>query len=126
MLLASNITYLDHQEDVMPQIAQADVVVLPSYREGTPRTLLEAAAMRRPLIATDVAGCREIVHDGMNGFLCRAEDAADLAQKFTLFLQLTPAQQLAMAHASRQLAEERFDETIVIEAYRRMIDRLLT
>jgi len=126
MLLASNITYFEHQEDVMPHLAQADVVVLPSYREGTPRTLLEAAAMSRPLIATDVAGCREVVRDGVNGFLCRAEDAASLAQKINLFLALTQAEQLAMAQASRQFVEQHFDESIVIEAYRRVIEQLLT
>ncbi len=126
ILLASSIAYLDHQDDVKSMIAQADVVILPSYREGTPRTLLEAAAMSRPLIATDVPGCREVVQDGVNGFLCKAEDANSLAQKINLFLALSPAEHRAMAQASRRLVEERFDEKIVIGEYLRMISRLVT
>jgi glycosyltransferase involved in cell wall biosynthesis len=126
MLLASGIDYLDHQDDVKAMIAQADAVILPSYREGTPRTLLEAAAMCRPLIATDVPGCREVAQDGVNGFLCKAEDATSLAQKINLFLALSPTEQLAMAHASRRLVEVRFDEKIVIGEYLRMISRLVT
>ncbi len=69
------IEYLGPQDDVRPFIAAADCVVLPSYREGTPRTLLEAAAMAKPLIATNVPGCREVVEDGVNGLLCEAADA---------------------------------------------------
>ena len=72
------IDYLGSTDDVRPFIADADCVVLPSYREGTPRTLLEAAAMGKPLIATDVPGCRNVVEHGRNGFLCRVRDAEDL------------------------------------------------
>jgi len=126
MLLASGITYLDHQDDVKSFIAQSDVVVLPSYREGTPRTLLEAAAMSRPLIATDVPGCKEVVHDGENGFLCKEKSAESLAQKINLFLALTTAEQSAMARASRALVEENFDESIVIQAYVFRIKQLVT
>ncbi|MEJ7662651.1 MAG: glycosyltransferase [Hymenobacter sp.] len=55
--------------------------MLPSYREGTPKTLLEAAACGKPLVTTDVPGCRETVQDGHNGYLCQVRDAADLAAK---------------------------------------------
>ena len=67
------VDYLGETNDVRPYVAAASAVVLPSYREGLPRTLLEAAAMARPLIATDVPGCREVVEDGVNGFLCRVQ-----------------------------------------------------
>ena len=120
------ITYLGHSDDVKEAISQADVVVLPSYREGTPRTLLEAAAMSRPLIATDVPGCREVVSDGVNGFLCEEKSAESLAQKIELFLSLTTGEKKVMGLASRKLVEERFDENIVIAEYSRKIKQLLT
>ena len=63
-----------------PSLQPATAVVLPSYREGLPRSLLEAAAMARPLIATDVPGCRDVVEDGVNGYLCAVRDPASLAE----------------------------------------------
>jgi len=66
-------------DDVRPFVAAASAIVLPSYREGLPRTLLEGAAMARPLIASDVPGCRELVEDGLNGYLCKARDPDSLA-----------------------------------------------
>lgn len=73
------IEYLPPVEDVRPLIRAADFVVLPSYREGLSRVLLEAAALGRPIITTDVPGCRDIVDDGVNGFLCAARSVAALA-----------------------------------------------
>jgi len=120
------IEYLGEKEDVKETITAADLVVLPSYREGTPRTLLEAAAMSRPLIATDVPGCKEVVSDGANGFLCDAQNTASLVKKIELFLALNPEEKQAMAKASRTLVEERFDERIVIAEYSRKIKQLLS
>jgi len=111
------IEYLGVADDVRPFIAAADCVVLPSYREGTPRTLLEAAAMARPLIATDVPGCRDVVDEGVNGLLCAARDAADLAKKLEKFIALPTASRHAMGAASRLLVEKRYDEHIVISRY---------
>jgi glycosyltransferase involved in cell wall biosynthesis len=82
------VNYLGASEDVRDAIAAADCVVLPSYREGTPRTLLEAAAMARPIITTDAVGCREVVDDGVNGVLCKVRDSADLAEKMAKMLLL--------------------------------------
>jgi glycosyltransferase involved in cell wall biosynthesis len=111
------IEYLGSSDDVRPFIAEADCVVLPSYREGTPRTLLEAAAMAKPLIATDVPGCREVVEDGQNGFLCRVKDARDLATKMIGMMEMAPADRRAMGEAGRQKMERQFDERLVIDAY---------
>ena len=77
-------------EDVRPHIAAADCIVLPSYREGLPRSLLEGAAMARPLIATDVPGCRDVVEDGVNGLLCEARSAASLAAAMERMLAMSP------------------------------------
>jgi glycosyltransferase involved in cell wall biosynthesis len=113
---------LGYVEDLRPCIAEADCVVLPSYREGTPRSLLEAAAMGKPLIATDVPGCREVVHDGQNGYRCRVKDPQDLARTMLCMMRLSDAQRQAMGLASRKLAEEVFDENRVVEKYLRAID----
>ena len=114
---SSQIELLGSTDDVRPFIAGADCVVLPSYREGTPRSLLEAAAMGKPLIATDVPGCRQVVQDGHNGYLCRVRDPHDLARAMRQLMQLSPEQRQAMGQASRKLAEELFDEKLVVKKY---------
>ena len=84
------VTYLGEADDVRPHIVEASCVVLPSfYREGVPRSLLEAAAMGRPIITTNSVGCREVVDDGVNGFLCQPQDAQDLAEKMERFIALS-------------------------------------
>lgn len=113
---------LGHVEDPRPRIVQADCVVLPSYREGTPRSLLEAAAMGKPLITTDVPGCREVVRDGQNGLLCRVKDPQDLARAMLTMMKLSDAQRQAMGLASRELAEAVFDENRVVEKYLQAMD----
>jgi glycosyltransferase involved in cell wall biosynthesis len=113
-------------DDVRPFIAMADCIVLPSYyREGTPRSLLEAAAMGKPLIAADSIGTREPVRDGVNGYLCRPRDPADLAAKMLGIATLSEDARAAMGAASRRIAEERFDERIVTAKYIEVIDRLV-
>jgi glycosyltransferase involved in cell wall biosynthesis len=109
--------YLGATEDVRPYIADADCVVLPSYREGVPRTLLEAAAMAVPIIATDVPGCRDVDDDQVNGMLCRVRDAQDLAAKMLAVVGLPPAQRQRMGALGRQKVEREFDETLVIRKY---------
>jgi glycosyltransferase involved in cell wall biosynthesis len=104
-------------DDVRPYIRRADCVVLPSYREGTPRSLLEAAAMGKPLIATNVPGCRQVVQDGQNGYLCQAKDAFDLARAMRQLMQLPIEKRQAMGRASRKLAEDVFDENRVVQHY---------
>lgn len=111
------VDYLGAAEDVRASIAAADCVVLPSYREGTPRSLLEAAAMAKPLLATDVPGCRTVVDDGVNGFLCSARDPKALADAMIRFAKLDPQARQLMGDASRAKMEREFDENIVIDAY---------
>ncbi|WP_114783892.1 glycosyltransferase family 4 protein [Botryobacter ruber] len=111
------IDYLGTADDVAPVIGRADCVVLPSYREGTPRTLLEAAAMGKPLIATDVPGCREVVQHGKNGLLCCARSSTDLAEKMMQLMQLPDSQLEQMGQAGRQLTTEKFNDRFVTEKY---------
>jgi glycosyltransferase involved in cell wall biosynthesis len=111
------IEYLGESADVRVQIAQADCVVLPSYREGIPRVLLEGAAMARPLLATDVPGCREVVRDGVNGYLCEARSAAGLADIMRRILHMPPEDRAGFGHAARLFVEQTYDESIVIGRY---------
>lgn len=119
------VEYLGDSDDVRPHIAQADCLVLPSYREGTPRTLLEGAAMARPLVATDVPGCRQVVTHGENGLLCAPRDAGDLAGRLMEIVQKSPAERQAMGEASRRKAEREFDERIVVDRYLETLEGLL-
>lgn len=112
------VDYLGATDDVRPHLAECDCMVLPSYyREGVPRTLLEAAAMGRPIITTDAVGCREVVEEGVTGFLVKPRDAADLAEKMERMLALTPAARADMGRHGREKMEREFDERIVIGAY---------
>jgi glycosyltransferase involved in cell wall biosynthesis len=114
-----------HVDDVRPFMAAADCVVLPSwYREGVPRSLLEAASMGKPLIAADSVGTREPVKDGVNGFLCGVRDPAGLAEKMREMMAMGSARRAAMGEASRSYVLERFDESRVIEAYLQAVERL--
>lgn len=95
-------------DDVKPAIAASSIYVLPSYREGTPRTVLEAMAMGRPIITTDAPGCRETVIDGYNGSLVPVKAVEELAAAMERFI-VNPALIIEMGKASRQLVEEKFD-----------------
>ena len=119
------VNYLGVSEDVRTQLATADCVVLPSYREGTPRTLLEAAAMACPIITTDAVGCREVVDDGVNGYLCKVRDAGDLAAKMELMLSLSREQHSEMGQRGRAKMVAMFDEQIVIGKYLAAIEEIL-
>jgi glycosyltransferase involved in cell wall biosynthesis len=97
---------------------------LPSYREGTPRTLLEAAAMARPIIATDAVGCREVVDDGVNGYLCKVRDSQDLANRMKQMLLLTSKERDEMGMRGRTKMEAEFDEKIVVKKYLTVLNKL--
>jgi glycosyltransferase involved in cell wall biosynthesis len=113
-----DITYLGKTEDVRPYVANCDCFVLPSYyREGTPRSLLEAAAMAKPIITTDNVGCREVVKDGYNGFLCEPKNVDDLVKKMEMMIGMTTQQRHMMGLNGRKFVIEYFDEQLVVERY---------
>ncbi|MFA0961889.1 glycosyltransferase family 4 protein [Roseivirga sp. BDSF3-8] len=118
-----DIEYLGTSKDVRENINKSDCVVLPSYREGTPRTLLEAASLCKPIVATDVPGCTNVVTDNVNGFLCKAKDAHDLASKMEMMLKAETEQISEMGENGRRIVEERFDERIVIEKYLAAVEK---
>ncbi len=116
-LREGHVEHLGVAEDVRPHIAAASCVVLPSYREGAPRALIEASAMARPVIASDVPGCRSVVADGTTGILCRVRDAAALAEACLAFLAMPAEAQAAMGLAGRRRMEALYDERLVVGAY---------
>jgi glycosyltransferase involved in cell wall biosynthesis len=111
------ITFLGHTDDVAPFIEQADCIVLPSYREGMPLSLLEGASMCKALIATDTAGGREVIRDGVNGYLCRNKDSVDLADKMEKYYHLPPDEKRQMGIEGRSRIMEHFTKEIITRTY---------
>jgi glycosyltransferase involved in cell wall biosynthesis len=111
------IRYLGEAHDVRPHIAAADCVVLPSYREGMPRSLLEAASMGKPVITSDAVGCRSAIEDRVTGFMCRVRDAEDLAAKMREMVDLEPDERKSLGEAGRRKMIGEFDERIVVDKY---------
>lgn len=123
---AGYIDYLGKTDDVKSYLNKADCVVLPSfYREGVPRSLLEAAAMGKPIITTDHVGCRETVRVGYNGYLCEIKNSVDLADKIIKFIELSESEKVKMGENSRKLAEDVYDEKIVLKAYKEKIYEIM-
>lgn len=119
------VRYLGVSDNVEGEISQADCIVLPSfYREGTPRALLEAASMARPIVTTDSVGCRDVVDDGVNGLLCKAKDASDLADKLEKIVSMSPVEREIMGSRGRLKVEREFDEQIVINKYLEAIEAI--
>jgi glycosyltransferase involved in cell wall biosynthesis len=118
------IEYRGELADVRPALQAADIVALPSYyMEGTPRALLEAAAMGRPIVTTDTPGCRDTLIPGKTGFLVRPRDAGDLAEKLLHFAELSVQSRAVMGIQSRRHAQSIFDERFVLQAYDAAVTR---
>ena len=119
------VEYLGKTSDVRPYVEKAMCVVLPSYREGVPCTLMEAASTARPLVATDVPGCHEVVVDGFNGFLCDVKNAEDLAIKMERVILMSPEERELMGKNGRQLMIDKFDVKHVISQYETSIKKMI-
>ncbi len=118
------IDYMGEKTDVRNSVAKGDCIVLPSYREGTSNTLLEAASMEKPVITCNTTGCKEIVEDGITGFLCKVKDAQDLADKMEKMLLLSSIQREEMGKLAREKIIREYDKEIVIKAYLKAINDL--
>jgi glycosyltransferase involved in cell wall biosynthesis len=121
---SGTIEYLGTADDVRKFIRNADCIVLPSYREGTPRTLLEAASTSKPIIATDVPGCHHVVSHNFNGLLCRIKDSADLAEKMVTMANFDDEILKKFGENGRKKMENEFDESLVINKYVRTLSTL--
>lgn len=113
----NTIIYHGSQKDVKPFIRESHCVVLPSYHEGMSNVLLEAASMGRALITTNVCGCREIVDNGVNGYLCNVRDANDLYRKINQFIGLNRTEMIEMGIKGRKKIAKVFDRSIIVEEY---------
>lgn len=111
------VIYLGASMDVRSFIAEADCIVLPSYREGMSNVLLEAGSMEKPCVTTDTTGCSDIVIDNETGYLCKVKDAEDLADKLCKMHRASQAERDAMGKKARELMKQKFAKQIVIDAY---------
>lgn len=111
------LSYLGNTDDVPPFIEKADCIVLPSYREGLPLSLLEGASMAKALIAADTPGCRALIDDGINGYLCKEKDGADLARKMADYCRLPPTAKRQMGLAGRDKVLHDFTREHILEIY---------
>ena len=118
------IEYEGEKKDVRKDIAAADCIVLPSYREGISNVLLEAASMEKACIATNVTGCKEIIEDGKTGLLCRVRDASDLAAKMKQMIALPESALMEMGKQARQKMIREFDKRIVLNCYLKEIKNI--
>jgi glycosyltransferase involved in cell wall biosynthesis len=114
---SNTIEYLGTTNDVRTHIEKADCIVLPSYREGTPRTLLEAASSSKPIIATNVPGCNHVVVNNFNGLLCKLKDADDLALKMREISSYDDSALKVFGRNGRSKMEAEYDESLVINKY---------
>ncbi|MEM9255721.1 MAG: glycosyltransferase family 4 protein [Pseudomonadota bacterium] len=116
------IEWLGPRDDMEAMYANADCVVLPSYREGMPRSLLEAGAMGLPVIATDVPGCKNLITDGYNGLLCQARDSVSLEAAIRKMLAMLPQERAKMGDNGRAHVATHFDQERVVSATLRAVD----
>jgi len=119
------IDYQGEKKDIRKFIAEADCIVLPSYREGTSNILLEAASMEKAIITSNTTGCKETVDDEVTGFLCKVKDAEDLADKMEKMYLLSEEDRKTMGKKGRQKIIKEFDKQIVINAYLKAIHEIL-
>ena len=122
-LASSSVTYLGETDDVKDFITKSHAIVLPSFREGLSRSLLEAAAMEKPIITCNVPGCTEVVKDQINGLLCTPGDPHDLALKMKEMLSYSKEKLAEMGRAGRKLVEQRYTEDQVNAYYLEVINK---
>lgn len=111
------VEYLGKTDDVRPYIHAADCVVLPSYREGSPRSLMEAACLSKPIVATDVPGCNQVVKHRFNGLLCKAQDPEELALTLFTMLSMSDSALQLMGECGRHKMENEFSDEIITKEY---------
>ena len=98
-------------------ITKADIVVLPSYREGLPRSLLEAQAIGRPIITTNAPGCIDLIVNQSNGYSCKLKNKEDLFKKIELMINIKHKERVKMGQIGRKIVENQYDQVKVIKTY---------
>lgn len=115
-------TYKKHSDNIAKYIKNSDCVILPSHREGMPRSLLEAASYGVPIIASDVPGCNDIIINKKTGLLFKAKDPSDIVDKLIYFINMTHKEKIILSKNARNKIEKEFDESIVIKSYNKYIN----
>ena len=115
-LRSGAVQWLGHRDDIASLIALCDIFVLPSYREGLPVTLMEAAAMSKPIVTTDTVGCREVVEDGVNGYLVPVKDTQSLSEKMQILIESVELR-MEMGKKGRKRVEQEFAVEKVVRQY---------
>lgn len=118
------VNYLGEAKDVRDFMAETDCVVLPSYREGLSNVLLEASSMEKPCITGNTTGCKEIVEDGVTGYLCKIRDAKDLAAKMKMMYHLSDQKRIQMGKNAREKVIREYDKKIVLDAYLKTLKQI--
>ena len=122
-LNSGSVLWLGHRDDVLNLTALSNIYVLPSYREGVPRTLLEATSMAKPIVTTNTVGCREVVRDGYNGFLVPIKDSQTLADKIEILIKEKDKRKI-MGENGRIMAIKEFDVEQVVKQYLALYKKL--
>lgn len=120
------IEYLGFSDQTLNHFQNADCIVLPSYREGMPKALLEGMAVGKPIITTNVPGCRELIEDGINGYICEAKSAESLADAIEKICNQNSFQLTEMGKRSKEKVQKTYDEKFVISKYIYTINQLTT
>ena len=121
----NKIRYLGISDDVRKEIKEVDCIVHPSYHEGMSNVLLEGAAMGKPLIASNIPGCKEIVEDGYNGYLFKVKSVESLEEKLVQFINLDDSTRKLMGENSRNKVVKEFDRKMVVDEYMRAINAVI-
>jgi glycosyltransferase involved in cell wall biosynthesis len=119
------IEYLGMVDNVVEIMTDVDCVVLSSYREGMPRSLLEASSMGKPIITVDSVGCKDVVEDGITGYMAKVKDVASLTEAMLKFIELPFAAKVQMGLNGRRKMEREFDQQIVVNKYLEVAEKLL-
>lgn len=119
------INYLGFHKDVRKYIHDADCIILPSYHEGMSRVLMEALALSKPIITSNISGCKETVKEGINGFLCEPRNTESLIYAVKRFLVLSDIERKEMGKQSFIYAKERFDVRDVIRVYDSILNSII-
>ena len=117
----NDFNYFPYTDDIKKFIKNADCVILPSYREGLPRSLLESAALGVPIMASNVPGCNEIIINNKTGLLFNVKDTLDIVKKIKIFIKMSYDKKLILSKNARKKIEDEFDENFVIQKYNQYI-----
>ena len=113
----SKIIYKNFQDNIYEEINKSDCIILPSYREGLPRTLLEAGILKKPAITSNVPGCRDVIDHNYNGLICEPKNALDLANKIENFINMKESNLKQMGMNAFKNVLNKFDEKIILNHY---------